>query len=126
MRVAIEPRKATDRGGYYCMPLKVNVPTGRKDWKLTKCPECGAQCWELPLAEVATICRKYTHEIIEGKGTDHEYTHPSCDGCPFNVEKFGEHKICGCILSGPDDWDEPKVIGHIVRTIIREMAGGKK
>ena len=35
MRVAIEPRKATDRGGYYCMPLKVNVPTGRKDWKLT-------------------------------------------------------------------------------------------
>lgn len=53
MRVAIEPRKATDRGGYYCMPLRVNVPTGRKDWKLTKCPECGAQCWELPLAEVA-------------------------------------------------------------------------
>lgn len=35
------------------MPLKVNVPTGRKDWKLTKCPECGAQYWELPLAEVA-------------------------------------------------------------------------
>lgn len=78
------------------------------------------------MTEAATICRKYTHEIIEGKGTDHEYTHPSCDGCPFNVEKFGEHKICGCILSGPDDWDEPKVIGHIVRTIIREMAGGKK
>ena len=45
--------KATDRGGYYCMPLRINVPTGRKDWKLTKCPECGAQCWELPLAEVA-------------------------------------------------------------------------
>ena len=53
MRVSIEPRKATDRGGYYCMPLKVNVPTGRKDWKLTKCPECGAQCWGLPLAEVS-------------------------------------------------------------------------
>ena len=64
--------------------------------------------------------------VIEGKGTDHEYTHASCDGCPFNVEKFGEHKICGCILSAPDDWDEPKVIGHIVRTIIHEMAGGKK
>ena len=82
--------------------------------------------WAKFMTEAATICRKYTHEIIEGKGTDHEYTHPSCDGCPFNVEKFGEHKICGCILSGPDDWDEPKVIGHIVRTIIREMAGGKK
>lgn len=74
----------------------------------------------------ATICRKYSHEEIAGKGTDHEHTYYSCDGCPFNVEKFGEHKICGCILSGPDDWDEPKVIGHIVRTIIREMAGGKK
>lgn len=82
--------------------------------------------WAKFMTEAATICRKYTHEVIEGKGTDHEYTHPSCDGCPFNVEKFGEYEICGCILSGPDDWDEPKVIGHIVRTIIREMAGGKK
>ena len=44
------------------MPLKVNVPTGRKDWKLTKCPECGAQCWELPLAEVAKA-----HELEERK-----------------------------------------------------------
>lgn len=81
---------------------------------------------ETAQTEAATICRKYTHEVIEGKGTDHEYTHPSCEGCPFNVEKFGEHKICGCILGAPDDWDEPKVIGHIVRTIIHEMAGGKK
>ena len=22
------------------MPLKVNVPTGHKNWKLTKCPNC--------------------------------------------------------------------------------------
>ncbi len=51
MRVAIEPRKATDRGGYYCMPLKVNVPTGRKNWKLTKCPECGQ-------AAIANLYRK--------------------------------------------------------------------
>lgn len=82
--------------------------------------------WAKFMTEAAAICRKYEHEVIEGKGTDHEYTHLSCDGCPFNVEKFGEHKICGCILSGPDDWDEPKVIGHIVRTIIHEMACGKK
>lgn len=52
--------------------------------------------WAKFMTEAAAICRKY------------------------------EHKICGCILSGPDDWDEPKVIGHIVRTIIHEMAGGKK
>jgi hypothetical protein len=67
--------------------------------------------------------KRTLHHVCFKEG---EYTHPSCDGCPFNVEKFGEHKICGCILSGPDDWDEPKVIGHIVRTIIHEMAGGKK
>lgn len=52
VNVKIEPRKATDRGGYYCMPLRANVPTGRKDWKLMKCPECGAECWELPIAEI--------------------------------------------------------------------------
>lgn len=81
--------------------------------------------WAKFMTETAAICRKYSHEEVENKGTDNEYTHLSCDGCPFNVEKFGEHKICGCILSTPDDWDEPKVIGHIVRTIIHEMAGGK-
>ena len=82
--------------------------------------------WAKFMTETATICRKYSHEEIAGKGTDHEHTYYSCDGCPFNVEKFGEHKICGCVLSAPDDWDEPKVIGHVVRTIIHEMAGGKK
>lgn len=32
--------------------------------------------WAKFMTEAATICRKYTHEVIEGKGTDHEYTHP--------------------------------------------------
>lgn len=40
--------------------------------------------------------------------------------------KFGEHKIYGCVLRKPDEWDEPKVIGYVVRTIIHEMAGDKK
>ena len=31
--------------------------------------------WAKFMTEAATICRKYTHEVIEGKGTDHEYTH---------------------------------------------------
>lgn len=39
---------------------------------------------------------------------------------------FGEHKIYGCVLRKPDEWDEPKVIGYVVRTIIHEMAGDKK
>lgn len=33
------------------MPLKRNVPEGKKGWKLTTCPECGALCWKTPLFE---------------------------------------------------------------------------
>lgn len=51
--VAISPRKPTDRGGYYCMPLRRNIPIGKNDWKLIRCPKCGAECWEIPLAEIA-------------------------------------------------------------------------
>lgn len=29
--------------------------------------------WAKFMTEAATICRKYEHEEIEGKGTDHEY-----------------------------------------------------
>ena len=47
MEVKIEPRKQTDRGGYLMMPLRRNVPTPRnKDWKLVRCPACGAECWD--------------------------------------------------------------------------------
>ena len=31
MKVKIEPRKATDRGGYYCMPLYTNIRMGSRD-----------------------------------------------------------------------------------------------
>ena len=51
MKVKIEPRKSTDRGGYYCMPLCSNVPKGKPGWRLTTCPECGAKCWRIPLAD---------------------------------------------------------------------------
>ena len=49
----IEPRKPTNRGGYYCMPLKKNVPHGHDDWQPSVCPECGRECWRLPLAKIA-------------------------------------------------------------------------
>ena len=49
MKARIWPRKKSDRGGYACMPLKRNVPEGRKGWKLTACPKCGEPCWETPL-----------------------------------------------------------------------------
>lgn len=51
MYISITPRKETDRGGYICMPLAANCPTGHKDWKMRKCPECGAICWEMPGAK---------------------------------------------------------------------------
>lgn len=49
----IKPRKATDRGGYYCMPLYTNIQHGKPGWRITQCPECGAKCWRIPLAEIA-------------------------------------------------------------------------
>ena len=53
MKVKIEPRKATDRGGYYCMPLYTNIQRGKPGWRITQCPECGEKCWRIPLAEIA-------------------------------------------------------------------------
>lgn len=98
-----------------------------KEWKLFKraINAKWAFYWAKFMTESAEICRKNTHKEIAGVGTDHEHEYYSCDGCPFDVKDFGENKICGCILSGPDNWDDPKTIGYIVRTIIHEMAGGK-
>lgn len=48
MDFSIRPRKPSDRGGYICLPLKANVPEGRAEWTLVKCPECGAECWRDP------------------------------------------------------------------------------
>ena len=33
------------------LPARVNVPNpSHADWKLVKCPVCGAECWESDLA----------------------------------------------------------------------------
>lgn len=48
--IKITPHKAGD-GGIICMPLWCNVPIPKtEDWKLVKCPVCGAHCWETELA----------------------------------------------------------------------------
>lgn len=52
MEVKIKPRKATDRGGYYCMPLYSNIPQGRRGGMLAQCHECGVKCWRSPLADI--------------------------------------------------------------------------
>lgn len=51
MNVKIWPRSKKETGGYACMPLKGNIPQGKKGWKLTTCPECGEACWETPLLQ---------------------------------------------------------------------------
>lgn len=43
------------------MPLKQNVPVGRKAWMLTRCPKCGRECWDRPLPE------GYTLDMFGGK-----------------------------------------------------------
>lgn len=53
MDLRISPRSRNDRGGVACMPLCRNVPEGRTGWKLTTCPNCGRECWEIPLLAVA-------------------------------------------------------------------------
>ena len=36
MEVKIRPRKATDRGGYYCMSLYTNIQHGKPGWRITQ------------------------------------------------------------------------------------------
>ncbi len=53
MDVKIWPRTEKDRGGYAMMPMKENIPVGQEGWELTVCPECGSECWKMPLMAVA-------------------------------------------------------------------------
>lgn len=55
MNVKLQPRGIMDKGGYACMPLRKNIPVGRKDWSLTVCPECGRECWAMPYLKIAKM-----------------------------------------------------------------------
>ncbi len=44
----IQPRKATDKGGWLCMPLADNIPNGKKGWRKIHCPICGDMRWKRP------------------------------------------------------------------------------
>lgn len=52
MDIKIWPRGPKERGGYAMMPMKKNIPVGRKGWEFTKCPECGCECWKTPLLPI--------------------------------------------------------------------------
>lgn len=51
----IQPRKATDKGGWLCMPLADNVPNGKKGWRKIHCPICGDMCWKRPEDEALIL-----------------------------------------------------------------------
>ena len=67
MKVKIQPRKQSDKGGYIMMPMRINVndPVD-KSWKLVRCPVCGCECWDRPLPE------GYAEDMFDGK---------MCTGC---------------------------------------------
>ena len=67
MKVKIQPRKQSDKGGYIMMPMRINVndPVD-KSWKLVRCPICGCECWDRPLPE------GYAEDMFDGK---------MCTGC---------------------------------------------
>ncbi len=52
IKASITPRMAQDRGGILCLPLVRNlgdpaaVIARRPDWRIVKCPICGAECYE--------------------------------------------------------------------------------
>lgn len=62
----LEPHRP-GMGGTACFPRKSAVPDGKPGWVLTKCPFCGTECWETPLArevmaadpKVRGACKKY-------------------------------------------------------------------
>ena len=51
----IQPRKATDKGGWLCMPLADNIPNGKKGWRKIHCPICGDMCWKRPEDEALIL-----------------------------------------------------------------------
>ena len=53
--IDLSPRKDTDRGGIFCLPMEKNlngdVKAKHPDWELIKCPHCGRGCWKVPEAD---------------------------------------------------------------------------
>lgn len=52
MKITLEPRKRSDRGGILTMALRKNVPEPNDlSWTLTTCPACGRECWKRPVPD---------------------------------------------------------------------------
>lgn len=52
MKITLEPRRNSDRGGFLTMPLRKNIPEPNdKSWVLTTCPACGRESWERPVPD---------------------------------------------------------------------------
>ena len=75
--------------------------------------------WAKFMRKANAICRSHQHKESMNGGT-----FCSCSGCSFDVNKFGEHNVCGCVLSTPEHWDEPMTIGYVLGAMLQETEGG--
>lgn len=75
--------------------------------------------WKRFLLVTAEICKRHQHLITENAGTENEYQHYSCEGCPYQIKDFGDTKLTGCILSTPEEWDRPDQLRYILRETLR-------
>lgn len=50
MGIDLQPRKQTDKGGIFCLPLDENLNGDTRakhpDWQPIDCPNCGRKCWK--------------------------------------------------------------------------------
>lgn len=75
--------------------------------------------WAEFMRKANAICRSHQHKESINGGSFY-----SCSGCPFDVNKFGEHNVCGCVLSTPEHWDESTTIRYVLGAMLQETEGG--
>ena len=139
MDLRISPRSKNDRVGVACMPLRRNVPEGREGWKLTTCPNCGRECWEMPLLDVvkaqgaSALC---TECALRQGTTAAQYGRYELCWAKRNALEFLKERACGGWNDIGEDMQklfkncgasEDEVIitniGGVKRVVVEEEAG---
>ena len=98
MKAMLTPHKPGD-SGILCLPLKSNVPNGHKNWKLVRCPICGAECWESELAR-------------EAMGTEPNIT-AACTRCALQGKRRSTRAFSGAPDGSSSD-PLPECVGKIM------------
>ena len=100
MDAKVWPWKPGD-GGILAMTMKKNIPeAGRKDWTLTTCPICGAECW-------STALERYAQSLDPN-------LRAACTECALRVGLNGG----GALMAGVDLAEGPD------RTAMMELTDG--